>query len=109
MSSAKSSSSTVLAAAIGLFATATGLYVYHKRQQRFVPPVAKRQNHTVMVGSHPVMDDLFWLRDDKRKDASVIKHLEKENIYTHAMTEHLGELRKSLFNEFITHLKEDDF
>ena len=26
-------------------------------------------------------DDLFWMRDDKRKDHSVIAHLNRENAY----------------------------
>jgi oligopeptidase B len=35
------------------------------------------------------MDSLFWLRDDKRKNAEVLAHLEAENAYTEYCTGHL--------------------
>jgi protease II len=110
MSKAASTGSTnpVVAMGMGVFALATSLYVYHKRQQRFVPPVAKRVEHKVEIGSHTHKDDLYWIRDDERKAPPVIRLLEKENVYSAAMMEHTTGLQDKLYKEYLSHLKEDD-
>lgn len=38
------------------------------------------------------VDDLFWLRDDERKNPEVIEHLEAENAYTEAHLAHVKPL-----------------
>lgn len=92
------------------------------------PPVAARRPHAVKIGAVPGEnrgtdsaklitpfitkdDDLFWLRDDKRKSAEVLDHLRAENAYTASKTAALtakdGPVEK-LYAEFKSRLKETD-
>jgi len=71
-------------------------------------PVAKKVPHTLTIGTTQFEDPYFWLRDDNRENPEVLKHLEAENKYTEAMTAHTEPLQKTLYNEFLSHLKEDD-
>ena len=54
------------------------------------------------------VDDLFWLRDDTRKDEEILGLLREENEYTASRTAHLEGARASLYDEMISHLQEDD-
>lgn len=86
------------------------------------PPVAKRVPHTVRFGRvegedrgpEPMdppkerVDDLFWLRDDDRKDTEILAHLKAENDYTEACTAHLKPFEGKLYAELKSHLKETD-
>eukprot|EP00633_Aureoumbra_lagunensis_P005305 CAMPEP_0197320118 /NCGR_PEP_ID=MMETSP0891-20130614/57760_1 /TAXON_ID=44058 ORGANISM="Aureoumbra lagunensis, Strain CCMP1510" /NCGR_SAMPLE_ID=MMETSP0891 /ASSEMBLY_ACC=CAM_ASM_000534 /LENGTH=756 /DNA_ID=CAMNT_0042811353 /DNA_START=34 /DNA_END=2304 /DNA_ORIENTATION=- len=86
------------------------------------PPIAKIKPKTVYFGKvegedrgeNPMdppkilEDGYFWMRDDKRKDAEILKHLEKENAFTHSQTAHLESSRQKLYAEMLGHLKEDD-
>lgn len=88
----------------------------------FTPPVAKRVPASVSFGAvagedrgpdamePPIVvdDDLFWLRDDERKDAVVLDYLKAENAHTAAAVAHLEHARKVLFAELKGHLKETD-
>lgn len=47
----------------------------------------------------------FWLRDDERKDPKVLAHLRKENEHCEKQTQHLEELRQTLYKEHLSHLK----
>eukprot|EP00759_Apiculatamorpha_spiralis_P050615 PhF_6_TR4840/c0_g1_i1/m.6743/K01354/ptrB; oligopeptidase B len=53
-------------------------------------------------------DPYFWLRDDKRENPEVLNHLREENKFTEEKTSHLADLRKQLYDEHISHLKETD-
>ena len=53
-------------------------------------------------------DDLFWLRDDDRKDPSIVAHLEAENAYTEAHTTHLKKLEDKVYDEIIKTIEETD-
>jgi hypothetical protein len=53
-------------------------------------------------------DDLFWMRDDKRKDHSVIAHLNRENAYFEHKFAPLRSLQATLYTEFVSHTKETD-
>jgi len=53
-------------------------------------------------------DDLFWLRDDDRKDPAVLDHLRGENAHTEAATAHLAGARKTLYEELKGHVLEAD-
>ena len=86
------------------------------------PPVARRVPHTVRFGRvegenrgvNPMepaiekVDDLFWLRDDTRKDEEILGLLREENAYTESRTSHLDGFRKSLYDEMLSHIQEDD-
>ena len=88
---------------------------------RTAPPVAKRVPHVVRFGKvagenrgvNPMEtlelnDDLFWLRDDTRKDETILGLLREENSYTEAQTAELSEFRAALYDEMLSHIKEDD-
>jgi oligopeptidase B len=51
-------------------------------------------------------DDWYWLRD--RDDPATIAYLEAENAYHQAMSEHLGPLEETLFQEFKSRIQETD-
>ena len=88
----------------------------------YTPPIAVQKPHKVTFGAvkgenrgeNPFRmlryrdDPWFWLRDDKRNNEEVLKHLKKENSYTEVKTKHLKAFEKKLYNEHISHLKETD-
>lgn len=51
-------------------------------------------------------DPYEWLRE--KEDAAVVAHLEAENAYTQARTEHLGGLRERIFDEIKSRTLETD-
>ena len=53
-------------------------------------------------------DDLFWLRDDDRKDPAIIAHLEAENAHTEAHLAHVQPLAKRVYDEIIGSIQETD-
>ena len=53
-------------------------------------------------------DPYYWMRDDKRKNHRVIAHLNRENAYFHHKTRHLDTLQKTIYDEFVSHIKETD-
>ena len=89
------------------------------------PPVARREPHTVYFGINPkdaeenrgvspmrppieLIDDLFWIRDDERKNEEVLGLLHAENAYTDMKTAHLAPFRETLYAEMLSHIQEDD-
>jgi protease II len=92
------------------------------------PPVAERRPATYKIGNVPGpkrgtdaaklidppierSDDLFWLRDDERKDPKVLAHVRAENAYTEFKTSHLtapGGSVDKLYAEFRSRMKETD-
>ena len=53
-------------------------------------------------------DDLFWLRDDERKNPEIISHLKAENAYTEAHLAHVHPLVKKVYDEIIHSIQETD-
>ncbi|KAJ8609695.1 hypothetical protein CTAYLR_009386 [Chrysophaeum taylorii] len=86
------------------------------------PPVARREAQEVLFGAVPgenrgtrpmtpprrLVDEYYWMRDDKRESPEVLEHLRLENAHTDAKTQHLGALRELLYAEMLSHLREDD-
>ncbi|MEZ0383215.1 S9 family peptidase [Mycobacterium sp. pW045] len=70
------------------------------------PPSAKRVDSTRTHHGDVFVDPYEWLRD--KSDPSVIAHLEAENAYTDAATEHLEPLRQRVFDEIKARTKETD-
>lgn len=70
------------------------------------PPVAKRIQTSVTLHGELRTDDYAWLRD--RENPDVIAYLEAENAYTAAMMRHTEQLQKTLFDEMLARIKEDD-
>jgi oligopeptidase B len=70
------------------------------------PPVADRRPFVREHHGDVVVDSYEWLRD--KTDPEVIRHLEAENAYTAALTEHLEPLVESLFTELKDRTQETD-
>jgi oligopeptidase B len=112
-------------------ATGYGLYLlmrWRKYRVLFSPVYhedgvpAKKVPHTVHFGKVEgqnrgpdpmdppiaIEDDLYWLRDDKRKDHSVIAHLNRENAFFEHKFKPLRGLQSKIYKEFVSHTKETD-
>jgi oligopeptidase B len=70
------------------------------------PPVAERKPQTTRIHDTDLTDDYAWLRDKGSPD--VTAYLEAENAYTAAVMEDTAELQKQLYDEILSHIKEDD-
>jgi oligopeptidase B len=132
MSIAAASKSTVALAAGAAVATGYGIYLlfrWRKYRVLFSPVftehgvvpekrVVTKIRYGKVEGENrgpnpmdpPVIreDDLFWLRDDKRKNHSVIAHLNRENAYFDYKFKPLRGLQAAIYKEFVSHTKETD-
>ncbi|HSV39080.1 MAG TPA: S9 family peptidase [Nocardioidaceae bacterium] len=70
------------------------------------PPVAKRVPHERVHHGDTFVDEYEWLRD--KESPETIAYLEAENAYTKARTDHLEQLRETLFQEIKSRTKETD-
>jgi len=76
------------------------------------PPLTRQTStspHPLLSPPVPVSDPYGWLRDESRSDPLVIKHLDDENAYTASVTDHLGELRGTLYEEMVGSVLETDY
>ena len=71
-----------------------------------LPPTAERRPHVRDHHGDRVEDPYAWMRD--LKDPALLAHLEAENAYAEARTEHLAPLRTALFEEIRSRVKETD-
>lgn len=70
------------------------------------PPRARREPTTRTFHGDTFTDDYEWLRD--KESPEVIAHLEAENSYTTAVTDHLKPLADTIFGEIKSHTQETD-
>src|SRR5665213_4206558 len=70
------------------------------------PPIVKAIPTLATLHGELRTDDYAWLRD--RDNPEVIAYLEAENTYTAAMMQHTEPLQKTLFDEMLARIKEDD-
>ena len=70
------------------------------------PPVAARRPQTRTHHGDTFADPYEWLRD--KEDPEVLAHLEAENRWTEARTDHLGDLTDAVFGEIKARTKETD-
>ncbi|HEX5514487.1 MAG TPA: S9 family peptidase [Gammaproteobacteria bacterium] len=70
------------------------------------PPIAARHPHTTEHFGQRRVDDYFWLR--QRDNPEVIAYLEAENAYTEAVMAHTQPLQETLYQEFLSRIKETD-
>ncbi|HJQ04938.1 MAG TPA: S9 family peptidase [Nocardioides sp.] len=66
-------------------------------QPPIAPPSAPRRPVTTVHHGHERTDEYDWLRD--KDDPEVLAYLEAENAYTAARTDHLADLRTTIFEE----------
>ena len=100
---------------------ATAFTTSPRMMSAVAPPIAKRVPHTVTFGRvdgenrgpNPMeplelSDDLFWIRDDSRKNEDMLQLLRDENAYSQHKTSHLDGFRGTLYDEMLSHVQEDD-
>ena len=69
------------------------------------PQPAKKPKDVSVHGDKRI-DDYFWLRE--KDNPTVIEHLRAENLHTEAVLAPAVELRKKLYNEMVSRVKEAD-
>lgn len=72
------------------------------------PPVAEKKPYQVPSPGGPREDDYYWLRDDTRKNAEMLSYLAAENAWTDAQMARLKPLAQKLYEETVSHIKQDD-
>ena len=70
------------------------------------PPVARREPTTTILHDTEMHDDYSWLR--AKGTNAVTAYLEAENAYSAENMAPLEGLQKSLYDEILSHIKEDD-
>ncbi len=71
-----------------------------------VPPVAEREPKKTSIHGTVLEDDYAWMRD--KGTPRVTAYLEAENAYTAAAMSGTEELQTKLYEEILSHIKEDD-
>ena len=69
-------------------------------------PVAERHPHTISLYGTELTDDYGWLRE--KGAPAVTAYLQAENAYTAAEMSGTEALQKTLYDEILSHIKEDD-
>ena len=70
------------------------------------PPVAKKIRTQKTVNGKTLVDDYGWLRE--RSNPDVKAFLEAENAYAGYVMQPTGPLQKKLYDEIVSHIKEND-
>jgi oligopeptidase B len=70
------------------------------------PPAAKKVAHMQTLHGDTLTDDYFWLRE--KDNPEVRKFLEAENAYTDQVMRPTEPLQKTLYDEMLSRVKEDD-
>ncbi len=75
-------------------------------------PIAKKIPHTTNIHSQSIMDNYYWLRDQKWPDivddAEILKYLHDENKYTELFFDKLNDSKEQLFEELKSRIKLSD-
>ncbi len=71
-----------------------------------VPPVARREPHTVSLHGQTLHDDYAWLRN--KDTPEVTAYLEQENAYTADAMRGTESLQATLYKEMLSHIQETD-
>ena len=75
-------------------------------QPALAPPIAKSIPTVVHLHGDTRVDDYAWLRD--RTNPDTIAYLEAENAYTAEVMRHTEPLQKTLYDEMLSRINEDD-
>jgi oligopeptidase B len=70
------------------------------------PPVAERDPKTTLIHGTELQDDYAWMR--VKGAPRVTAYMEAENAYTAATMSGTEALQKTLYDEILSHIKEDD-
>ncbi|MDF2604688.1 MAG: peptidase [Sphingomonas sp.] len=72
------------------------------------PPRPAKKPHQVTSPNGTRTDEYYWLRDDTRKNPEMLAYLNAENGYTDAALASLKPLQDRLYQETVSHIKQDD-
>jgi oligopeptidase B len=75
-------------------------------QTSILPPIAEREPKRTKIHDTELHDDYGWLRE--KGAARVTAYLEAENAYTADAMADTEALQKTLYDEILSHIKEDD-
>jgi oligopeptidase B len=89
-----------------IFATSCKKNETPKKQMDIKPPVADKIAKKLEMHGDVRTDNYYWL--NQKDEPEVIDYLERENDYYAKMTAHTDDLKKSLFEEIKSRIKEDD-
>ena len=70
------------------------------------PPVTEKKPKITEIHGEKLTDNYFWLRE--KTNPAVIAHLEAENAYTTTVMKPTEALQEKLYNEILSHIKQDD-
>ncbi len=74
-----------------------------------IPPLAMKRAFQIKAPHGAVRDDeYYWLRDDKRESPDVLTYLRAENAYADAVMAPLSALTKTLYEETVARIQQDD-
>lgn len=73
-----------------------------------VRAIGDPKSNTLINPPVEIVDDLFWVRDDERKDPDVLDLLRAENAYFEHKTQEQKELAEAIYKEHVSHMKETD-
>ncbi|WP_279050169.1 S9 family peptidase [Cedecea davisae] len=72
------------------------------------PPVAQKIPHRLTEHGDVRIDNYFWLRDDSRSNAKVLRHLEAENRYASEVLRPSSELKDKLYQEMVARMSPEN-
>ncbi|MGG4608756.1 S9 family peptidase [Providencia sp. Me31A] len=91
------------------FITLLGLYAATSAaEERMSAPIAKKRPYTITTHGDTRIDNYYWLRDDERRATDVTDYLTQENNYTKQQLEKGDALKKQIYDELFSRMKQDD-
>lgn len=91
------------------FITLLGLYAATSAaEDRMSAPIAKKQPYTITTHGDARVDNYYWLRDDQRESPEIIEYLTQENNYTQQQLAKGESLKKEIYDELFSRMKQDD-
>ena len=89
-----------------LFAASCNTKETSEKNMEITPPKADKIAKNLEIHGDVRVDDYYWL--NQKDEAEVVDYLERENDYYAKMTAHTDVLKKDLFEEIKSRIKEDD-
>ncbi|WP_312740241.1 S9 family peptidase [Cedecea neteri] len=72
------------------------------------PPATPKIPHQLIEHGDIRVDNYFWLRDDSRSDAKVLRHLEEENNYAREVLKPSAALTDTLYREMVARMSPEN-
>ncbi|WIV87007.1 S9 family peptidase [Proteus appendicitidis] len=95
-------------AIMALLISATPALAQNQKDSLVMPPKANKVPHVMTDHGDTRTDNYYWLRDDSRKDPTVLDYLNAENAYTESVMKEGKALEETLFNEMVSRMAQND-